>query len=281
MSWSHFHFKCRYLASKLRQGHTKSQAINASEQVEISQLFGKSALTPAQQSFYSEILTIEDTNKLIDTLDAINGINFNKVNFDKSLAKKSSQTKDYAIGLYFIFAIMAYGASTFLVPQFIEMYISFNSPVPFLLGKFSEVLFTVALILLFPVGLAIYTSKSLAQLNNLLVKDSSPRLFRLFLPKTTLNKMSKLHQLARLPLRSKPKKNSAFESLIYELELSGEALGTELASILTFYIEEIDHECNKLLNRLLKLIHALLFIGIGFYITQLYEPIFAMGAIIS
>ncbi|WNC70698.1 hypothetical protein RGQ13_11210 [Thalassotalea psychrophila] len=280
MSWSHFHFKCRFLTKKLELGLSPEQAIKALDAFDVSSLFQKVKLSGAPARLFDEILLINRSDKLLECLKSYNAVDMSEVSFNESMLVKQHQKTNYMIALAIIYFIVGSIFKVYVLPNYFEVYRLFDGEVAAKVLAFDTIyVFSTLFFSLFFILVFILIRKS-KNLDEQLVsrKQMGSKLFS--------NKMNsnlcRLSELVLAPIDIALGKNSSKTlSTLTDLKYQNIELSDEFKGFVVDIKMSIEPDFNKLFNRYFSILQMALYLAIGYLITAMYTPIFSLGAVIS
>ncbi|WP_070795908.1 hypothetical protein [Thalassotalea crassostreae] len=279
MSWSLFHFKCRFLANRLVQGDSKQSALSALEAFDTKPLFGKQTLNYAANKLFNDILSITQPDKLLTCLQSYSSIDSHNFQLNNDIVDKQKRALNYICSLYVIYFIIAQLFKHKVFPTFKDTYDLFDSELPGQFLAFDNVFLLSNILLIGLILLQFLIYRQFANFDRYLVFAPTKRQF--FIPKLIDSNLTNLRQLFLAPINLAKGQNLSDQTkAIYELESQGMTVSAEYSTFITVTQAELERNVKKTFDRCHAIIQVLLYTMIGFLITVMYLPIFSLGAII-
>ena len=262
MDWPTFHLFCRYMEKKRHDNIPWLQA---------------------ESDFYKRYKHQVSSNKIIDnlkeklsnlkekqieTLQIYGDLNLNIELKSSTISKQKSQ---YHISVFFVFLMVCIGGTTFIVPQFEEIYLSAGATLPsnIFLQYWPVFIFTLVLLLVWS-QLCFWRGHQLLKSS---LKANTYWFDRFLLSKCSITDLKQLTSLLISPLDTKSHEQ------VQEMEKDELNLNQEIQYLIEICLFKLD---KSLLNRFYfveKLFIILQLICIAALIEGLYSPIFGMGTI--
>lgn len=278
MSWTIFHFNCRYLANKLEQGYSKDKAVMALNDFDTKPLFGDQTLNAGAKLLFEDILTISNDGKFLDCLKSYNTIDINEVGVDRKTIKKQTSSLNYMVVLFFIYILIASLFSVYVFPTFTDIFDMFQSELPAQFLAFENV-FIISNIVL--VTLLVFQYCLLKQLKTLYKKMTIIPSLAWILPKSVKTSFTNMHQILKAPiLLANGQSDSPMMTSIVELQKQGMTLDKEFSGLVLERKVSLERSITTSFAASFGLIQMFLYLAIGFLISVMYLPIFSLGHII-
>ncbi|GAA5139375.1 hypothetical protein [Thalassotalea piscium] len=279
MSWKQFHFKCRFFLQKINEGQTLNQTSQLFEQSNLTTLYAKNDLTSIQKELFDKVLNLssrEDAQRaltILSSIDLAESLTSSKVY--KSIMAKLGYLE--AISVVFIVFISIYKAFVFPVfSSLVQQYPSIGSNtfelMPFVwgLGLISAA-FTLIATFLF--------RKYVKNIDKFIIKLPSNKI-TFFIPQKALNEIIKLNKIIKCSF-SKNSADDDFSDQLNAVNNMGLDESVELSSLFAHHSEQLEMIIQQQAKRMLTIFYTVLTLAIAFYILQVYDPIFKLGAIIQ
>ncbi|WNC70163.1 hypothetical protein RI845_08485 [Thalassotalea nanhaiensis] len=280
MSWSHFHFKCRFLTQKLEQGYSPKQAIKELDAFDVSALFSKDKLIGAPARLFQEILLINDSEKLLKCLHNYNAVDMDEISFNESTIVKQQQKINYMVALAVVYFTVGSIFKVFVLPSFNKIYQLFDNELDSKFLAFDAIYATSILVLTILFILIFILIRNTKNLDEQLVSRKSLKGSKLLSKKLNSN-LTRLNELLLAPIDIALGKNSSTILLsISQFNSQNIELSHEFKGLLVTMKKSIEPDFNRLINRYFNFLQISLFLAIGYLITVMYMPIFSLGAII-
>lgn len=279
MNWQPFHFKCRYFLQKVNEGLTLQQASKAFETSDAATLYSTEDLTGIQKELFDKVLlcsNIDDTKKTLKTFSVINfAENFSSSETYETIKNKLSYLE--AITVIFIMFISIY--KLYVFPVFAEMF----QQHPTLENEYFHLTPSIWLLSLTVALLAfMFTFSYRKYIKNIdvLVINLPSKILRAFIPKKVMVEISKLNEIITIPLNLKGSDND-FSKKMATITAMGLDESTELNYLFKYQAEKLKSVVWQHSKQVLSTLSALVTIGVAFYIFQIYDTIFKLGAIVE
>ncbi|MEW6983959.1 hypothetical protein AAD001_15005 [Colwelliaceae bacterium 6471] len=279
MSWKQFHFKCRYFLQKINEDSTLQQANQSFENSDLDTLYSDKKLTGIQKELFDKIFTLSSIKDIQRTLQIFSSIdlaaNLSSSDVYKNIINKLTYLE--AITVVFVVFITIY--KLFVYPAFsdlITQYPSLSYPSFDLIPSMWVLGLTVStLTLMFTFSYRKYVKS----IDTLIVRLPS-KVMKFLIPKKAVNEIIKLNKIITTPLE-KNRVDDDFNKKITALVEMGLDESFELSSLFIHHSEKLEFIIWQHAKRMFTFMYTLVTLGIAFYIIQIYDPIFKLGAIVE
>jgi hypothetical protein len=279
MSWKQFHFKCRFFLQKINEDSTLQQANQSFEKSDLATLYSENKLTGIQKDLFDKILQLSNIKDIKRTLSLFSSINFAETLTSSSVYKNIFNKLAYLEAVTVVFVVFITIYKLFVYPVFSELITQYPGlgdasfsllPSMWLLGLTISVL-----TLMFTFSYRKYVKS----IDTLIVRLPS-KLMKFLIPQKAVDEITKLNKIITTPLEEK-RVNDDFDKQISELVEMGLDESFELSSLFIHHSEKLEFIVWQHAKRMFAFMYTLVTLGIAFYIVQIYDPIFKLGAIIE
>lgn len=276
MSWDDFHFNCRVLSCKLSDGMLLSKA--QQYLIDSYQEYRQVNLVGEQQKLLEKILAENDSAKVHQLLVTYGSLNFS---LQHELSSKLTKIKRYLLFLFAVFILTSTIFKVYVLPIFVDFFAKFDPDVVYNLQAFERswlistvLLVTVTVLLLYFIFLA-------KQLGHQLTSDTLNKVAKLALSKKVITELCTIQDLMNAPIQAslgtEPPKSAKF---IQQLGKDKIDVAFELQALLDKHKERLSILINKRMGRILVVLSLVVFYAIYLFVSSLYAPIFAIGAVV-
>ena len=279
MSWKQFHFKCRFFLQEINEGSTLQQANQSFDNSKLGYLYSDKKLSGIQKELFDKIFTLSSLKDIKRTLQIFSSIDLAE-NFSSSVVYKNIINKlAYLEAITVVFVVFITVYKLFVYPAFsdlITQYPSISDPSFDLIPSMWVLGLTVStLTLMFTFSLRKYVKN----IDTLVVRLPS-KFMQFLMPKKAVSEIAMLNKVINIPLE-KNRLNDEFDDKVNALVKSGLDESFELTSLFNHHSERLEFVIWQYAKKMFSFMYTLMALGIGFYIMQIYDPIFKLGAIIE
>jgi hypothetical protein len=279
MSWLQFHFKCRFYLQKLNQGASIQQAASSFEEANFDELYSEKESTNLQKELFNKITSLVHNSETIKALKVFSSLNLSESLTTSKTNKNITEKLSYLEAITAVFLVFITIYKFFVYPVFFELiqqHPSLNSQLFTLFPSMWFIGLTIALLTF------VFTFSYRKHLKNIdaVVINQPSKAMKIFTPKNVLTEMQTLHQIITLPLGNQQSDN-LFNKKMNKIIEVGLDESVELSYLYQHHAEKLDVAIWSHAQRMFGFMYALMTISIGFYIMQVYEPIFKLGALIE
>ncbi|MBO9489514.1 hypothetical protein J7384_03975 [Endozoicomonas sp. G2_1] len=276
MSWDDFHFNCRVLSCKLSDGMLLSEA--QQYLIDNYQEYRQVNLVGEQQKLLEKILAENDSVKVHQLLVTYGSLNFS---LQHRLSSKLMKIKRYLLFLFAVFILTSTIFKVYVLPVFVDFFAKFDSDVVYNLQAFEQswlistvLLVTVTVLLLYFIFLA-------KRLGQQLTSNALSKVAKLALSKKVIKELCTIQDLMNAPIQaSLGTEHAKSAKFIQQLSKDKIDVGFELQALLDKHKERLSMLINKRMGRILVFLSLVVFYAIYLFVSSLYAPIFAMGAVV-
>lgn len=279
MSWNQFHFKCRFLLQEINSGSTLQQANQSFTGSKLGALYSDEKLSGIQKSLLdgvfklSSIKDIRHALRVYSSLDLSRSCGSSEA-FTGIISKLTSLQITTAVFVVFITIYKFFVYPTFydLAAQYPSLSNATFSSIPLIW------LIGVAISML-TIALTIFLIKFIKNIDAMIVK-SPHRAAVVFMPKKAVDEIVTLNRIINLPIK-RVKNNHDFDEKYSALIDSDLDESIELTALFNHHSEKLELILTQYAKPILALMNVLITLGIAFYIIQIYDPIFSLGATVQ
>jgi len=263
----------------LNQGASIQETAKSFEEANFEELYSEKESSSIQKELFNKIISLAQTSETKKALKVFSSLNFSE-SLTKSKTNKVITNKlSYLETITAVFIVFITIYKLFISPVFFELiqqHPSLNSQLFTLFPSMWFIGLTIALITF------IFTfsyRKYLKSIDTVVIEQPN-KAMKIFTPKSVFSEMQTLHQIVTLPLASQQLGN-VFHEKINKLTEMGLDESVELSYLYQHHSEKLNLAIGKHAQRIFGFMYALMTLSIGFYIMQVYEPIFKLGALIE
>ncbi len=279
MSWLQFHFKCRFYLQKLNQGASIQQAAITFEEANLDELYSEKESSSLQKELFRKITSLVHNSDTIKALKVFSSLNLSESLTTSKTNKNITEKLSYLEAITAVFLVFITIYKLFVYPVFFELLQQYPSLSSQLFTLFPSMWFIGLTIALFTFVFTFSYRKYLKNIDAVVINQSS-KAMKIFTPKNVLAEMQTLHQIISLPLGSQ-QSDSLLNKKMNKIIEAGLDESVELSYLYQHHAEKLDAAIWKHAQRMFGFMYTLMTISIGFYIMQVYEPIFKLGALIE
>jgi len=279
MSWLQFHFKCRFYLQKLKQGASIQQAARSFEEANFDELYSEKENSSLQKELFSKITSMVHNSDTIKALKIFSSLNLSESLTTSKTNKNINERLSYLEAITTVFVVFITIYKLFVYPVFFELIQQHPSLSSQLFTLFPSMWFIGLTIALLTFVFTFSYRKYLKNIDAVVINQPS-KAMKIFTPKNVLTEMQTLHQIITLPLGNQ-QSDSLFNKKMNKIIEVGLDESVELSYLYQHHAEKLDTAIWRHAQRMFGFMYALMTISIGFYIMQVYEPIFKLGALIE
>lgn len=279
MSWSKFHFNCRFLNQKLSEEVDFEKAKRLlSAKYSNHQIGGDLKESSIENNLLKKIISEPDPKKLQMLLSIYGRLNFS---WDLSVLTKLINIRDYLFALVTIYLVISGIYKSFVLPAFIDIFDQMDVPVAAELERFNTIwLISITLMLLVSIVLLNFYSfvNKIGKKEN---KFNSSFFYKVFIPVKIINKLKQIDALSNAPIENQVNEFSSEQIEIYNNFKSDNLdIAAELQILLNANRASLLKLINAQMTKLLALFSIIIIGSIGYLVWSFYQPIFSLGMII-
>tara|TARA_R110002060_G_scaffold77031_3_gene88056 strand:+ start:1190 stop:2014 length:825 start_codon:yes stop_codon:yes gene_type:complete len=274
MSWTAFHFSCRFLSQKLSDGLELKPALDL-----LSKNYGNHQPSDTVDNpIYKDIASEEKQSKQQELLAIYGNL---KLNWDASSVTKLTSIRNYLFLIFGVFILLSSVYKVFVLPAFKEVFSSMDIPINAQLESFT-MYWVISLLLMTIVSAIILKFSSLIkQINGISTTFSSSAISRLLISKKIVNQIQKIEALIHAPLGKNVNQFSASENeFIKQLSSDDMNVAKELQALIDAQYSLLTTMINGRIKKMVFLLAFIVVSAIFNFIYSLYAPIFSIGTII-
>jgi len=279
MSWSKFHFNCRFLNQKLSEniGINKAKEL-LSKSYSKSKIGGDLKENSLEKKLFNKIIIEHDPEQL-QTLFLVYGrLNFS---WDVSALIKLKNIRNYLFAIFIIFLFLSGIYKYFILPEFIKTFDQLSTSSLIDLEQFNIALFVSILFMLL---ISFVLLKLYSFVKHIGKKESNlnTSLFnRILFSINIINKIKQIEALLYAPIENYINEFSTEQIDIYKKITSDNLdVSFELQILLNAYRASLLKLINTRIAMLLALFSIIVVGAIGSLVFSIYQPIFLLGTII-
>ncbi|REL25468.1 hypothetical protein DXX93_02145 [Thalassotalea euphylliae] len=282
MSWAQFNFNCRYYLNLLNQGSTLQQAKQSLECSSLAKLYGEQSLSGIQQSLLDKVFHLSSIKDAQRTLNLYASIDFAGCLALSGAAKDLVAKLSYLASISIFFAAFITLYQVYVFPVFADLAAQY----PALKSDSFELLPSAwvagLIVALSTLVMSIALKHQIKNIDRAVV-NSPNRIAILLLPKRILATASKLQQIIATPSVQgrRAETTDKFDAQLNELAQLRHDESAELALLFEYHAQQLTLTLHDYANRAHQLLYGAVVLGIGFYIVQIYDPIFKLGEVIQ
>lgn len=279
MSWSKFHFNCRFLNQKLSEKVAFEKAKELlSKKYSNHHIGGELEESSVENNLYKKIILETDPNKLQILFSVYGKLN---LSWDLSTLTKLKNIRNYLFVLFTIFLFLSSIYKFFVLPAFINIFDQMDLPIASDLERFNTIWFvSISLMLLISIILLKFYS-FVNQIGKKEIDLNSSLFLKVFIPVKILNKLKHIEALSNAPIENKVNEFSSDQIDIYK---SFQSDNLDIAEELQVLLDANRISLLKLINlqiaKLLAVFSIVVVSSIGYLVWSFYQPIFSLGMII-
>jgi nitrate reductase NapE component len=279
MSWSKFHFNCRFLSQKLSEevGFEKAKEL-LSTKYSNHQIGGDLKESSVENNLYKKIILETDPTKLHTLFSVYGKLN---LSWDLSALTKLKNIRNYLFVLFTVFLFLSSIYKFFVLPAFIDIFSQMDVPITTVLERFNTI-WLVSISLMFLVSVIILMFYSFVdQIGKKEINSNTSLFSTFFIPVKILNTLKHIEALSNAPIENQVNEFSTEQIEIYK-NFKSDNLDTasELQVLLDASRASLLKIINLQITKLLAIFSIVVVGSIGYLVWSLYQPIFALGMII-
>mgnify|MGYP000147352144 CR=1 FL=1 len=276
MSWVQFHFKCRFFLQKINEGLTLQQTNKLFEKSGLNSFYSEKDLTGLQKALFDKIFLISSTADIKRALKVFSSIDMGESLTSPKAYKSITDKLLYleVITAVFIMFITIY--KLYVYPVFadlIQEYPEMGNDTFDYLPSMWLVGMTVAL---FTLVFTLSYRKYLKNIDKFVINKPS-RSMGLFIPKRIIVEITALNSVITAPLNGN-QNDDDFRKIIDAIVETGLDESVELTALFKHHSEKLELAIWQHSKRMIGVMYVLVILGISFYIMQIYQPLFQIGA---
>ena len=274
MSWTTFHFSCRFLSQKLSDGLELQPALDL-----LSKNYGNRQPSDALNNpIYKEITSEAKQNKQQELLSIYGNL---KLNWDASSITKLTNIRNYLFLIFAMFLLMSVIYKTYVLTTFREIFSLMDAPLNAQLESFTTY-WVISLLLMTTVSVVILRFSSIIkQINGTSTTFSSSVISQLLLSKKIINQILRIEALIYAPLNKNINLFSASDNeFVKQLRSDNMNIAKELQVLIDSQYYLLTLMINSRIKKILLFLTLIVVIAIFNFIYSLYAPIFSIGTII-
>ena len=282
MSWAQFNFNCRYYLNHLNQGSTLQQAKQSLEHSSLATLYGEQSLSDVQQSLLDKVFHLSSIQDIQRTLNLYASIDFAGCLASSNAAKDLVNKLSYLASIAVFFAGFITLYQVYVFPVFADLVAQYPALKSDSFDLLPSAWLAGLIVALATLVMSVALKRQIKNIDRTVV-NSPNRIARLFLPKQILTTLSNLQQIiATPPVQGRQAGTTdKFDAQLNDLAQLGDGELAELALLFNYHAQQLTESLNDYANRVYKLLYGAVVLGIGFYIVQIYDPIFKLGEVIQ
>lgn len=279
MSWSKFHFNCRFLHQKI------SEEVDLEKAKELlltkysnNQIGGDLKENSIEDNLFKNITLEPDPKKLQILLSIYGKLN---LSWDLSDLTKLINIRNYLFALFTVFLFISSIYKYFVLPEFINIFGQMGIPISAELERFDIIWFISFTIMLL---ISIVLFKFYSFVNHIGQKENylnSSLFSRIFIPAKIISKLKLIDALSNAPMENQVNEFSTEQINICNNFKSDDLdVSVELQTLLNVHRASLLKLINMQITKLLALFSVAVIAAIGYLILGIYQPIFSLGMII-
>lgn len=279
MNWLQFHFKCRFYFQKISQGASTEEAERLFNEAGLSELYSEKESTGLPKELFKKITSLTQSNEIKSALKIFSSLNFSENLATSKTMKGITDKLSYLEAITVVFLVFISIYKFFVYPVFVELMLQQPHLETELFSLFPSMWFIGITIALLTYIFTFSYRKYLKNIDAVVINQPS-KARKFFTPQNVLTEIQALHQIITLPLANK-QSECAFHLKIKKLSEMGLDESVEVSYLYQHHANKLDIAIGRHANKIFAILYALITINIGFYIMQVYEPIFQLGALIE
>ena len=278
MSWQQFQFKLRFFQQKVNQGLTLGQAEKDFEQSELTNLYAKSKLSGAPKALFERLFLIADRESIKRTMSILADIDMSASFSDSSVHKRILSKLGYLTALLTVFVIVTSVYRFYVYPIFATLSDSYAGLTSEYFGWIPNIWLLTTLLAIVALTYCISLQRSIQNMDKVVtsrIRKSSNWL----LPKGIRNEIEQLQHIFAYTFDSNV--SSDLAHTMKTVKDNGLDEAEEVPRLLRFSLEMLALQLSQYAKRLFNLSFAAMAVAIGFFLIQIYDPIFNLGALLG
>lgn len=278
MSWEQFHFKCRFFLQKVSKGLTIQEAGKCFEKSDVKSLYSAKDLIGIQKELFDKIFYLSSITDAERALKVFSSINIAKSLASSKTFKSITNKLAYLESITAIFVVFITIYKLYVYPVFyglIQQYPGLGNELFALVPSMWLMGLTLALLTF----MFTFSYRKYIKNIDILVINKPSSSMKFFIPKHVMAEISTLNKIVMAPL-NKNRSDDYFCKKMATLAEMGLDESVELTSLFSYHSEKLEFAIWQHSKRMFGFMYVLVTSAIAFYIMQIYEPLFKLGAII-
>lgn len=279
MSWSKFHFNCRFLSQKLSE---EISFANAKELLFKSysknNIGGKLEVDSLESKLFNSISAEPDAKKLQSILSIYGGLNFA---WDLTTLTKLKNIRNYLFALFSVFLLLSFIYKFYVLPEFFNIFVEMEHPISEELGRFNTI-WLISITVMLPISFILLRFYSFVdQIGIKEINFNSTFFTRVFIPVKIKNKLKLIDALTNAPIEKVVNDFSSEQIEIFRnFKSDNLQISEELQVLLNTYRASLLKLINAHIIKLLSLFSLAIMSAVGYLVWSFYKPIFSLGMIV-
>ena len=274
MSWTAFHFSCRFLSRKLLDGLELNPALDL-----LSKNYSNYHSSGVSNNpIYKEITSEAKQSKQQELLSIYGNL---KLDWDASSVTKLTNIRNYLFLIFGVFLLMSGIYKAYVLTTFRDIFSLMDAPLNVQLESFTTY-WVISLLLMTTVSVVILRFSSIIkQINGISTTFSSSAISRLLISKKIINQIFRVEALIYAPLDKNINQFSASDNeFVKQLRSDNMNVTKELEILIDSRYSLLTIIINARLKKILFFLTLIVVGAIFNFIYSLYTPIFSIGTII-
>ena len=274
MSWTAFHFSCRFLSQKLSDGIELKPALTLLSKNYSNYLHSDTLDTP----IYKTIISEEEPSKQQQLLSIYGKL---KLNWDVSAVTKLTNIRNYLFLIFAMFLLLSSIYKTYVLTTFKEIFAVMDAPINAQLESFTSY-WIISLVLMTIVSAIILRfSAVIKQMNGTSTTFTPSLISQLLISKKIVNQVKSIEALINAPLDRNVNQFSPTENqFVKQLNTDNMDIANELQALIDSRYHLLTNMINGRIKKLLFLLSFIVVNAIFNFVYSLYAPLFSIGTII-
>jgi hypothetical protein len=274
MSWTAFHFSCRFLSQKLSDGLELKPAQDL-----LSKSYDNYQPSNALDNpIYKEIISVTNPSKQQELLSIYGNLN---MDWDVSSVAKLTNIRNYLLLIFGVFLLLSGIYKIYVLTAFKEVFSLMEAPINAQLENFTTY-WLISLLLMTVVSVIILKFSSIfTQVCGISNTFSPSTISQLVTSKKIVNQIQKVQALIYAPLDKNINPFSASENeFVKQLSMDNMDTPKELQTLINAQYTLLITMINGRIKKMIFLLTLIVVGAIFNLVYSLYSPIFSMGTII-
>ena len=282
MSWSKFHFNCRFLNQKLSEEVPIEKAQELlSNNYSKHQIGGVLKESSIKSHLFEKMIAESDPKRLKRLFSIYGSMN---LSWDLSALSRLRNIRNYLFVLLTVFIFISSVYKFFVLPAFINVFEEMDLNISSGLERFDFVWgMTITLMLLISFILLRFNSfvNKIDKIDKTDNNFNSTFFYKLLISKKIIKMLKQIDALLYAPIEIERNEYSAEQITIYKsFESDNLNTSTEVQNLIGCYRVTLIKLINARITKLLALFSIVIIAAIGYLVFSAYQPIFSLGMII-
>ena len=276
MSWAQFHFKCRFFLQKINEDLTLQQANKLFKKSDLNTLYSDADLTGLQKTLFDKIFLLSSTADIKRALKLFSAINLGESLTSSKAYKGITDKLSYLEVITVIFMMFITIYKLYVYPAFADIIQEYPDMGNDTFGYMPSMWILGVVVALFTLVFTFSFRKQIKNIDKLVVNKPSSAM-GIFMPKHIVDEINALNNVIIAPLTGSHS-DDGFRKKIDAIVETGLDESVELTALFKHHSEKLELAIWQHSKRMISVMYALVILGISFYIMQIYQPLFQIGA---